>query len=562
MVLALQHAALVAIFLIVAVTVARLAGLDGGEGRNFLALTMVAGGLGAILQALAWRGIGSGYLVPPTTTTILLPAAGGALASGGLPLLFGMTVYAGLAAALLSRVIHRLRPLFPPEIAGFVVLMVGLSVVVLAMRNFLGVGLPQSEVRASVLLAGIALTIMVALNVWGSPRLRLYSSLLGVAFGCLAAFLVGAFAPRDLQAVAAAPWISLPRPFVGGLAFDPMLLVPFTIASIAIALNALGAITAAQKVEDPDWKRPQMHSLGRGILADGLTNVSAGLLGGFGQAATSGAVGLSQATGANSRAIAFVLGAMLIIAAFLPKVSAFLLAMPAPIVGAALTFSGCFLITSAVQMIASRMLDARKVFVLGIAFSLGIAAFVFPDHFSAAPAWLQPWVGSPLSISVAAAVLLNLVFRLGIFQRNALMLDSRSVDTHQLAEFIASQGALWGAPQDLAYRAEFMTIETVEALVEHGLVQDSVVVSPNKPAVSIPGGLISLSTRFDEFSLTVTISYRGILLEPSRDRPSAEAVLEDDGQLLLARYMVGRTADRVKAERQGDLCVLTLTLQN
>lgn len=560
--LALQHAALVVIFLIVAVTVARLANLDPEAGQNLVSLTMIAGGLGAILQALAWRGIGSGYLVPPTTTTIFLPASSAALAIGGLPLLLGMTAYAGAVTAVLSQVIHRLRPLFPPEIAGFVVLMVGLSVVVLAMRYFLGIGLPHQETTPSVLLAGFTLATMVALNVWGAPSVRLFSSLLGVTLGCLAAVATGLFTPRELHLVAAAPWIDLPEPFVQGVDFDSGLLVPFTIAALAIALNGFGAITAAQKVENVDWKRPEMKSLGRGILADGLTNVAAGILGGCGQAATSGAVGLAQATGATSRVISFALGGLLILIAFLPKVGAFLLAMPGPVIGAALTFSGCFLITSAIQMIASRMLDARKVFGLGIAFSLGVAAFVYPEQFAAAPHWLQPWVGSPLSIAVSAAVLLNLVFRLGIFTRNALTLDSRSINQTQLAEFIAEQGALWGAPQDLVYRAEFMTNEAIDALVDHGLVHDSVIVHPSLPPVSIPGGLINLSTRFDEFSLVITISYRGTLLEPNPFRPSADEVLEEEGQLRLARFLVGRVADRAKAERQGDLCILTLTLEN
>lgn len=561
-VLALQHTALVTIFLIVAVTVARLADLNVEAGRNFLSLTMVAGGLGTILQALAWRGVGSGYLVPSTTTTIILPATGAALAVGGLPLVLGMTIYTGVIAAALSRVIHRLRPIFPPEITGFVVLMVGLSVVVLAMRHFLGVGLPASESKTSVILASVTLGVMVALNVWGTPAIRLFSSLLGVAFGCLVALATGAFAEEQLQSVGAAPWISLPRPFVQRLAFDPGLLIPFTIAALAISLNALGAITAAQKIEDAEWKRPEMRSLGRGILADGLTNVIAGFVGGFGQASTSGAVGLAQATGATSRVIAFVVGSILILIAFLPKIGAFLLAVPGPIIGAALTFSGCFLITSAIQMIASRMLDSRKVFGLGIAFSLGIAAYVFPEQFAAAPQWLQPWVGSPVSVSVATAILLNLVFRLGVFTRNAVTLDSQQIDQQQLADFIAEQGALWGAPQDLVYRAEFMTVEAVNALVDHGLVHDLVKVSPAQPPVAVPGGLIRLSTRFDEFSLVVTVSYRGHLLEPSSIKPSAEEVLEEGGQVHLARYLVGRAADRARAARQGDLCVLTLTLQN
>src|SRR3546814_16722146 len=61
-VLALQHAALISVFLVVAVTVARLAGLSADVGRNFLALTMIAVGAGAILQSLGSCGIGLGYL--------------------------------------------------------------------------------------------------------------------------------------------------------------------------------------------------------------------------------------------------------------------------------------------------------------------------------------------------------------------------------------------------------------------------------------------------------------------------------------------------------------------
>src|SRR3546814_19005665 len=82
--------------------------------------------------------------------------------------------------------------------------------------------------------------------------------------------------------------------------------------------------------------------------------------------------------------------------------------MPVGVVGAALPFSGRFLVTSAIQMIASRMLDSRKVFVLGISFALGIAALMYPDHFRAAPPWLVPFVGLTLSISVMTAVLLSL----------------------------------------------------------------------------------------------------------------------------------------------------------
>jgi len=202
------------------------------------------------------------------------------------------------------------------------------------------------------------------------------------------------------------------------------------------------------------------------------------------------------------------------------------------------------------------------VFVLGVSFALGLAAFVYPDHFATAPGWLSPWVGSALSISVVTAVLLNLLFRIGIHYRNALALDSERFDPHALAEFIAGQGALWGAPPDLVARAEFMTVDAVETLVDSGMVRDTVYPGRRTGPITIPGGLMNVSTRFDEFTFEVTIRYRGVLLEPDLERPSPDTVLRDDGQLLLARYMLGRTASKVSAERRGDQSVLTLALRN
>jgi xanthine/uracil permease len=59
---------------------------------------------------------------PPPVKLVLLAAT-----AGGLPAVFGMTVFAGLAEVLLSRYLHRLRMLFPSAISGLVVAVVGLD---------------------------------------------------------------------------------------------------------------------------------------------------------------------------------------------------------------------------------------------------------------------------------------------------------------------------------------------------------------------------------------------------------------------------------------------------
>jgi NCS2 family nucleobase:cation symporter-2 len=563
LVLSLQHLALISIFLIVAVTLARLAGLTPEEGIDLLAMTMVAGGIGAILQSFGRFGIGSGFLVPPTTTTILLPPAVAALAAGGLPAVMGMTIAAGAAVMVLSRVIHRMRAFFPPEIAGFVVLMVGLSVMQLAMRNFLGIGQPERVVIDTIWVAALSLALMIGLNVWGSPQLRFYGTLIGVVAGYVLAGGAGLIPSETIDAIAATPTFRVPHPGMSGLAFDTTLIVPYAVAAIALSLNTVGAVTAAQKINDAEWKRPSMRTIANGILAEGATNMVAGAIGGAGQSATSGAVGLSQATGATSRVIGHVVGALLILLAFLPQVASVLLAMPSAVIGAALTFSGSFIAAAGIQMIASRLLDARKIFVLGVALAFALARIAFPDHFDGAPDWLQPWVNSPVSLSVLIAVALNLVFRIGIFQRNALTIDSERLDRPQLIVFVAEQGALWGARPEVAHRAEFATIETIEALVANRHVHDDIRLGPHIGTVAIPGGLITLATRFDEFALTVEISYRGTLLEPRHDPPEEMTMLDTRrGGHEIARYMIQRAADIVTAQRHDDLCVVKLVIHN
>ena len=57
------------------------------------------------------------------TRALYLPASLLALKTGGLPLLFGMTVFAGAVEITIARLMRPLRPFMPPEIAGFVVAM-------------------------------------------------------------------------------------------------------------------------------------------------------------------------------------------------------------------------------------------------------------------------------------------------------------------------------------------------------------------------------------------------------------------------------------------------------
>ncbi len=549
--LSLQHFALVAIFLVVSVTIARMAQLDTEAGSRLVSLTMIAGGVATILQCLGRGGLGSGFMVPATTTTILLPPAALALAKGGLPLLFGMSLFSGLLVMGLSRVIHRLRPLFPTEIAGFVVFMIGLTVMILAVRQLVGMGQADGEYLRFAAVGLPVLAVIVGFNVWGGKRLRLYCSLIGVVFGYALGMAEGWLAPLDIQHLEEAPLLALPQPGSFGLAFDVELLLPFIITALAMTLNSVGAVTAAQKANDAEWKRPDMGNIGRGILADGVANVFAGLIGGVGQAATSGAVGLSVATGATSRYIGLGVGTLLVGLSFSPKIATALLIMPPPVIGAALMSSGCFLVMNGIQVISSRMLDSRKIFVLGIALAFGLGRLVDPHFFETLPGWLQPWVGSPLTVSVTLVILLNATLRIGTGTRSRVRLDIAHLTPEQLTEVVTEQGQLWAAEPETIHRVRFALQEVFDLLGQNDMVMTEA--GGRRP--------LELQTLFDEFTFSVTVTYSGLPLTMEKSRPTEDEILEDDdGMRRLASYMIGRMANNVHSSvRNGGRCEIQLS---
>ena len=130
--LGFQHLSIIAIALLFPVLISREIGGGPDQAAGLVSMSMLAGGIGVILQGLQKGPVGSGYFCPQVCGPSFLTASILAAKSGGLPLLFGMTAVAGATESLLSRIMHRVRFLFPAEVTGLIVAMVGITVIRLA----------------------------------------------------------------------------------------------------------------------------------------------------------------------------------------------------------------------------------------------------------------------------------------------------------------------------------------------------------------------------------------------------------------------------------------------
>jgi NCS2 family nucleobase:cation symporter-2 len=446
---------------------------------------------------------------------------------------FGMTIFAGALESALAPLLHRLRAIFPPEISGVIILMIGVSAGMGGLRSLVGPA-AAPVAPAEWWVAGITLATMVALNVWGTGVARMLCALIGLAVGYAAAGIVG-LVGANLAAVNQAAWIGLPDWNGITWSFDLSLAVPFAIASIAAAMKAAGTITICQRINDANWVRPEMRTITNGVLADGLSTTLAGMAGAVGINTSTPAVGLSSATGVASRPVAVAVGAMFLLLGFFPKLTALFAVMPRAVILSALLFTVTFIIVNGLQILTSRLLDTRRTLVIGLSLIAGVAIEAFPGIAAGLPTSLLPIVGSSLVFSTIVALALNLLFRIGVRRTAELALSSEQIDHKKVQDFFATQTALWGARPDVASRATFGAIQLIDSVVEDFWI----------------GGALLITLTFDEFNLDVRLTYRGEMPEFPEQRPTPEQIREsENGPRLLAGFMLRRNADRVRADWQ------------
>lgn len=220
--------------------------------------------------------------------------------------------------------------------------------------------------------------------------------------------------------------------------------------------------------------------------------------------------------------------------------------MPQPVIGAALVFNSCALIINGIEIIASRLLDARKTFTLGIAFAAAVASPAIAAAAHGMPEWLVPITGSPLLLGVAVALVLNPVLRIGIARRERLTISAEVLAHEAIERFVNECGARWGARRDVIERAGHVLAEVIDAIRDGELA----------------AGDITLELGFNELQLRIRIVYAGPPLVITQVRPTREQIIESDGAMRLAGFLVAQLASNATSQAAGNLAELRITIDH
>ena len=542
--LGLQNAILIAIYLVYIVIITKAASVSEELTVSAISMGMIAISIATVLQSL-WKGpIGSGYFAPPVYSAIYLGPSVLAAKAGGLPAVFGMKIFAGAVEIILSRFLHKLRPYFPPAVSGFIILIVGIQLGLVGIDQVLDIKEYSSPTFSKhIFISVITLIIIIALSVWARGLAKLLCSLIGILVGFLISIPLGLLSAKSLSLFSNLAWIDLPSLSYISYSFDFTLLPAFLTAGLAAALRTIGVLTTSQKINDDDWKRPDIVSIKKGVLADGIGCMLGGIMGTPGMNSSPSIIGVAKATGATSKYIAFPTAIILVVLAFFPKISSFFLLLPLSVIGAALLVNAAFMISGGMQIITSRNIDSRMSYIIGIPLLLGISRKVYPYYYEEIPKALQVFSNSVLSLGVIAIIVLNIIFRIGIKQKEVLVFNESDMNLAKLKQFLISKSSSWQLDSEIIDRSTISTKQVIEHIREAKLHSSN----------------IKIQIAYDQVDLRIDISYQGVLLSLPNVGIKNETYVEEEGFASgLADFLTGVYPDRYQVSSRKNNSKISL----
>ena len=387
------------------IIVARLSGialhLEIDQEVRFFQITLLTSGLFTTAQSL-W-GHRYPLLEGPSTalllTLIVLAPYGLGAIQGGL--IAGGAVLIGL---VLVGQLKRIIAYATPNVVGVILLLIVFSLLPHLTRLMAGVDAQHPHGDLTVFLVSLALVlIMAGFSHWLKGFWKTVGLLLGMVMGSVFFFAMGSPAWHELQT---ARWLSLPSEMVPSWpsVYWPALLA-LACTYLAVVVNSLGSIHGIASLTDQE-RLPR--SINRGILINGLAGISCGLMGVVGTVSYSMSPGVILATRVASRYATVYCGALLMVAAFVPKLAALLSLIPAQVVGAALFVAMGVQVGAGLAIVATGEMASRDYFVVGLPVMLGTCVGFLPDELLASlPVGARVIFGNGLVVGILMVLLLE-----------------------------------------------------------------------------------------------------------------------------------------------------------
>ena len=371
---------------------------------------LVISGSTTILQAQRLGPFGAGHVLFMGTSGAFLAVSIAAMEAGGLPLLGTLVLVSALVQFALAARLSLFRSIITPTVGGTVICLIAVTVMPHGFKLVSEVpsGFDASPVAPAITAITTTLVIL-ALSFYTNGKTRLWAPLVGVSVGFAVAFPLGLV---DLSAVAEAGWLGLPDdPWPGlDLSFDRafwLLLPAFVIVTVVGALETYGDGIAIQDISSRSVKTTDFRVVQGAVNADGLGNFLSGLACTLPNTTYSTSISVVDLTGVAARRVGVYGGVFLLVLAFVPKLSALLQSIPAPVAGAFIFVFLVLLFAHGIRLVVSEGMSFDNGLVFGVSLWLGVGFQNQQIFAGLLPEFLSSLLNNGMTAGGISAVLLS-----------------------------------------------------------------------------------------------------------------------------------------------------------
>jgi len=326
----------------------------------------------------------------------------------GLQYIYGAIIISGILVFIIAPYFSKIAALFPPIITGTILTVIGINLISVAM-NWAAGGASAKDYGSNfnLLLAfGVMLLILLLIK-YTSGFLKSTAVLLGMAAGCIFAYIAGRM---NISGMSAEPWVSVTLPFWFGMPkFDIAAVITMTLVAVICMVESTGVFFAVEKIVGREVKEKDLAS---GFRAEGIAIFLGSIFNSFPYTTFSQNVGLLAITKVKSRFVTVMAGFILVMFGLFPKLAFIVASMPAPVLGGAgIIMFGMVSATGLSMLSTVDYCRTENLMIIAVSIGIGVGISLKPDIFNKLPPVLEVLLSDGILMTCISAVLLNFFFK-------------------------------------------------------------------------------------------------------------------------------------------------------
>ncbi|MDE8035608.1 purine permease [Actinobacillus equuli subsp. equuli] len=367
---------------------------------------LLVSGIVTIIQC---QGIGPIGLRLPSVMGTSFTFVAAALAIGfsehGVAGIMGASLVGSLVMIIGSFFMPYVRKLFPPVVTGVVVMMIGLSLIPVAVDWFAGgqKGDAHYADPANLAMATFVLVLVVILVQWGKGIFSAAAIVIGMMVGYVVALALGWI---NFDAVKNAESFAIPQPLHFGLAFPISGIIGMSIAYLVTIVESSGNFLALGNATQTEITGKHLRG---GVLCDGLGSAFAAIMSTTPFSSFAQNIGVISLTGVASRYVVTIMGVLLVLAGVFPWLGALIVSIPSPVLGGAGLMMFAMIIAAGIQMLDKVERSKRNGLIIAISIGCGLAVTTRPELLDKLPSFFKEVFGSGITVGSLLALVLNLI---------------------------------------------------------------------------------------------------------------------------------------------------------